>query len=55
MAALEWLKMYNPLNKEIDINSNLENDAIEGDSELWEAVSSLDSAVHVNVGNCSCS
>ena len=48
MAALEWLKMYNPLYKEIDINSNWEDDAAQDDSELWEAVSSLDGAVYVD-------
>ena len=46
MAALEWLKVNNPLYNDINININWEDDAAQDDSELWEAVSS--SAVHVN-------
>ena len=61
MAALEWLKVNNPLYNDININRNWEDDAAQDDSELWEAVSSSavrvnevysDSSQHDNTNNC---
>ena len=39
LAALQWLKLNNPLYKDIEINSDWVSDAAENDSELWEALS----------------
>ena len=39
LAALQWLKLNNPLYKDVDINSDWVSNAAEDDAELWEALS----------------
>ena len=39
LEALQWLKLNNPLYKDVEINSDWVSDAAEDDSELWEALS----------------
>ena len=39
LAALQWLKLNNPLYKDVEINSDWVSDAAEDDTELWEALS----------------
>ena len=40
LAALQWLKLYNPLYKDIEINDDWTSNAGQDDPDLWEAVSS---------------
>ena len=42
LTALQWLKLNNPLYKDIDINDNWLSDAALDDAELWEALSAED-------------
>ena len=37
LAALQWLKVNNPLYSDVEINSDWLSDAARDDSELWEA------------------
>ena len=39
LATLQWLKLNNPLYKDVDINSDWVSNAAEDDAELWEALS----------------
>ena len=39
IAALQWLKLNNPLYKDVEINSDWLSDAAEDDTELCEALS----------------
>ena len=39
LAALQWLKLNNPLYKDVQINSDWVSNAAEDDAELWEALS----------------
>ena len=39
LAALQWLKLNNPLYKDVQINSDWVSDTAEVDTELWEALS----------------
>ena len=39
LVALQWLKLNNPLYKDVEINSDWISDAVEDDAELWEALS----------------
>ena len=40
MAALEWLKVNNPLYQSLQVNSDWQHDAAQDDTELWDALSS---------------
>jgi hypothetical protein len=39
LAALQWLKLNNPLYTDVQINSNWLSDVAEDDAELWEVLS----------------
>ena len=39
LAALQWLKLNNPLYKDIEINDDWTGNARQDDADLWEAVS----------------
>ena len=39
LAALQWLKLNNPLYKDIKINDDWTGNARQDDADLWEAVS----------------
>ena len=39
LAALQWLKLNNPLYKDIEINDDWTSNAGQDDADLWEAVS----------------
>ena len=39
LEALQWLKLNNPLYKDVEINSNWVSNAAEDNAELWEALS----------------
>ena len=39
LAALQWLKLNNPLYKDIEINNDWTSNAEQDDADLWEAVS----------------
>ena len=39
LAALQWLKLNNPLYKDVEINSNWVSNASKDNAELWEALS----------------
>ena len=39
LAALEWLRVNNPLYRDVQINSDWLNDAAQDDADLWEALS----------------
>ena len=39
LAALQWLKLNNPLYKDVEINTDWVSNAAEDDAELWEALS----------------
>ena len=39
LAALEWLRVMNPLYKDVQINGDWLDDAARDDAELWEALS----------------
>ena len=38
LAALQWLKMNNPLYKDVEINSDCLSNAAQDDPDLWEAL-----------------
>ncbi len=40
IAALEWLKINNPLYRTMQVNSDWQQDAAQDDAELWDALSS---------------
>ena len=39
LVALQWLKLNNPLYKDIEINDDWTSNAEQDDADLWEAVS----------------
>ena len=39
LAALQWLKLKNPLYRDIEMNNDWLSDATEDDAELWQALS----------------
>ena len=39
LAALQWLKLNNPLYKDIEINDDWTGNAGKDDADLWEAIS----------------
>ena len=38
LAALQWLKLNNPLYKDVEINDDWTGNARQDDADLWEAV-----------------
>ena len=42
LAALQWLKLYNPLYRDIETNNDWLSDAVDDDVELWETLSAED-------------
>lgn len=40
LAALEWLKVNNPLYQNVQINVNWEQHVCQDDTDLWEALTS---------------